>query len=93
MTSKNQSRCYSSPWLNTSIPSPPLTVKTLNADFYFAHPYASWERGLNENTNGLVRQYFSKGYDFSTIIQEEIQVVMDELTQQPSKKVPWREYT
>ena len=68
-------------------------AKTLNADSYFAHPYASWKRGLNENTNGLVRQYFSKGCDFSTIIQEEIQAVMDELTQQPSKKVPWREYT
>ncbi|MFN2483303.1 MAG: IS30 family transposase, partial [Pyrinomonadaceae bacterium] len=39
----------------------------LRAKFYFAHPYASWERGLNENTNGLVRQYFPKKSDFSKI--------------------------
>ena len=40
----------------------------LKADFFFAHPYASWERGLNENTNGLVRQYLKKGSE--TVDQE-----------------------
>jgi len=39
---------------------------------YFAHPYHSWERGLNENTNGLIRQYFPKRTDFSKITDEEI---------------------
>ena len=47
-------------------------ANTLDAQFYFAHPYASWERGLNENTNGLIRQYFSKSRGFNTITQKEI---------------------
>jgi len=57
----------------------------LDADFYFAHPYASWERGLNENTNGLIRQYFPKGCDFTTITQSDIQKAMDKLNNRPRK--------
>ncbi|OOZ38458.1 IS30 family transposase [Solemya elarraichensis gill symbiont] len=60
-------------------------AETLNADFYFAHPYASWERGLNENTNGLIRQYFPKGSDFTTITQKDILAVMDKLNNRPRK--------
>jgi len=51
-------------------------AQALNADFYFAHPYASWERGLNENTNGLIRQYFPKNRDFTTITQKQINHVI-----------------
>ncbi len=57
----------------------------LKAKFYFAHPYASWERGLNENTNGLIRQYFPKKRDFKTITQKEINRVMDKLNNRPRK--------
>ncbi|MCA9466350.1 MAG: hypothetical protein KC643_13040, partial [Nitrospira sp.] len=39
-------------------------AKTLRGRFFFAHPYAAWERGLNENTNGLIRQYFPKQKTF-----------------------------
>lgn len=60
-------------------------AKALDADFYFAHPYASWERGLNENTNGLIRQYFPKDRDFTTITQKEINQVMDKLNNRPRK--------
>lgn len=60
-------------------------AKALNAKFFFAHPYASWERGLNENTNGLIRQYFPKHRDFTTITQEEINQVMDKLNNRPRK--------
>lgn len=57
----------------------------LDAEFYFAHPYASWERGLNENTNGLIRQYFPKKWDFQTITQKEVNRVMDKLNNRPRK--------
>jgi transposase, IS30 family len=57
----------------------------LEADIYFAHPYASWERGINENTNGLIRQYFPKGTDFDQVTDEQIQWVMDRLNNRPRK--------
>ncbi|MEX2963367.1 IS30 family transposase [Microbulbifer sp. TYP-18] len=57
----------------------------LGADVYFAHPYASWERGINENTNGLIRQYFPKGTDFNEVTDEEVQAVMDRLNDRPRK--------
>lgn len=60
-------------------------AKSLGAKFFFAHPYASWERGLNENTNGLIRQYFPKQRDFTTITQAEINWVMDRLNNRPRK--------
>ena len=63
----------------------PVIAAGLNADIYFAHPYASWERGINENTNGLIRQYFPKGTDFSQVSEEEIQHVMDRLNNRPRK--------
>jgi len=60
-------------------------AEKLDARFFFAHPYASWERGLNENTNGLVRQYFPKHRDFTTITQTEIDQVMHRLNNRPRK--------
>ena len=59
--------------------------KELDACGYFAHPYHSWERGLNENTNGLIRQYFPKGKDLSDITEEEVLKVMDKLNNRPRK--------
>ena len=60
-------------------------AQSLDARFYFAHPYASWERGLNENTNGLIRQYFPKKHDFSTITDEEVAMAMNRLNNRPRK--------
>ena len=57
----------------------------LATKFYFAHPYASWERGLNENINGLVRQYFPKKMDFSTITKDLLNQVMKKLNNRPRK--------
>lgn len=59
--------------------------KQLQADTYFAHPYASWERGTNENTNGLIRQYFPKGSDFSSITDDQIIFVKERLNSRPRK--------
>jgi IS30 family transposase len=53
--------------------------------FYFAHPYASWEQGTNENTNGLIRQFIPKDYDLSTLTGEQECFVMDRLNLRPRK--------
>lgn len=65
-------------------------AEALQTDFYFAHPYASWERGLNENTNGLIRQYFPKKTDFTNITDEEIKIVMDKLNNRPRKTLGFK---
>ena len=57
----------------------------LDADVYFAHPYHAWERGLNENTNGLIRQYFPKGSPLEHLTQKQIQRVQDRLNHRPRK--------
>lgn len=62
-------------------------AKKLGAAFYFAHPYHAWERGTNENANGLVRQYFPKGLDFKTITDEQVNFVTDRLNNRPRKKL------
>jgi len=65
-------------------------AEQLNTRFYFAHPYASWERGLNENINGLIRQYFPKKMDFSTITQKQLNLVMKKLNHRPRKTLDSR---
>lgn len=57
---------------------------------YFAHPYCSGERGTNENTNGLIRDFFPKKTDFSMISDEEIQFVEQELNSRPRKRLRGR---
>lgn len=62
----------------------------LNASFYLAHPYRSWERGINENTNGVVRQYFPKGRDFSKITQRQVKAVEKRLNSRPRKTLGYK---
>jgi IS30 family transposase len=62
----------------------------LEAEFYVAPPYHSWERGLNENTNELVRQYFPKGSDFTPITDKEIEMVMERLNNRPRKTLGFK---
>ena len=55
------------------------------AAFYFCQPYSSWERGLNENTNGLIRQYFPEQTPFATITDGDIKQAQDQLNNRPRK--------
>ena len=58
---------------------------TLNIDVYFADPYASWQRGTNENTNGLLREFYPKRFDFSTITQNDLDIVVNIINNRPRK--------
>ena len=60
-------------------------AEKLNANFYFAHPNAAWERGSNENAVGLVRQYFPKKQSFDPITNDDTELVMDLLNNRPRK--------
>jgi transposase, IS30 family len=62
----------------------------LGCDFYFAHPYHSWERGLNENTNGLLRQYFPKNTDFKMVSAKEVKQSVDQLNSRPRKTLAFK---
>lgn len=62
-----------------------LVAEGLKVDYFFAHPYSAWERGTNENTNGLIRQYFPKHSAFNTITHDNVIAVMDKLNNRPRK--------
>ena len=64
-----------------------IIAKELDLDIYFAKPYHSWERGANENTNGLIRQYFPKGSSFENITHEQVRYVQNQLNNRPRKKL------
>lgn len=57
---------------------------------YFADPYSPWQRGSNENTNGLLRQYFPKGLDLGTVTDEQLQAAVDQLNNRPRKRHGFR---
>ncbi|MCH7733006.1 MAG: IS30 family transposase [Candidatus Marinimicrobia bacterium] len=65
-------------------------AKELKCDFYFAHAYSAWERGTNENTNGLIRQYFPKNRDFRTITDKELIHAMKRLNNRPRKRLGFK---
>jgi len=60
-------------------------AKALQCGYYFAHPYSSWERGLNENTNGLLRQFFPKGSRFEEITERQMKRAKGLLNRRPRK--------
>ena len=62
----------------------------LDCAFYFAHPYSSWQRGSNENTNGLLRQYYPKNTNFRLVDDEQLKRVINELNERPRKVLGYR---
>jgi transposase, IS30 family len=64
--------------------------KGLGIKIYFADPYSSWQRGLNENTNGLIRQYFPKKTDFKKVSDEEVLKVQEALNSRPRKSLKFQ---
>lgn len=65
-------------------------AEVLDLNFYFAHPYAAWERGTNENTNGLLRQYFPKKSDFTSVSNKELDQAMLRLNSRPRKSLHFK---
>lgn len=66
-------------------------AKKLEADMYFAHPYSSWERGLNENFNGLLRQYIPKRTDLRVVSDEQVQQIQNRLNLRPRKCLSFKQ--
>ena len=62
----------------------------LNAPVYFAEPHKPWQRGTNENTNGLLRFFFPKGFDFLSISQDVVDEVVKLINNRPRKCLGWR---
>ena len=67
-----------------------LFTKDTQVQIYFADPQSPWQRGTNENTNGLIRQYFPKGTDFNEVPKSEYVRVQTELNQRPRKTLNWQ---
>jgi IS30 family transposase len=64
--------------------------RVLGAGFYFTKAYQSWQRGLNEMTNGFVRQYFPKGSSFSDLTEEDVQKLADLLNCRPKANLKFK---
>ena len=64
--------------------------KEIGGEIYFAEPHKPWQRGTNENTNGLVRFFFAKGFDFRTVTQADIDKVVDLINSRPRKCLNWK---
>lgn len=87
----HKSKCYTMTFDNGKEFAKHETIAAeLDADVYFAHPYHSWERGLNENSNGLLRQYFPKEMELVKVTQEQVQWAVDRLNHRPRKVLGFR---
>ena len=67
-----------------------IMAQTLDGNIHFAHPYVSWERGLNGNTNGLIRQYLPKSRRLDNVTEKELRNIMDRLNHRPRKSLGFK---
>jgi IS30 family transposase len=67
-----------------------IITKNTGIKIYFAHPYSSWERGTNENTNGLIRRYLPKGTNFNEIHINQLQIIQEKLNNRPRKIIGYK---
>ena len=65
-------------------------AKKLEAQFYFTHPYSAWEKAINENTNGLIRQYLPKSANLKEVSDETIHQIENKLNNRPRKSLHWK---
>ena len=65
-------------------------TKNTGMIIYFAHPYSSWERGTNENTNGLIRRYLPKGTNFNEINEKQLLIIQEKLNNRPRKIIGYK---
>ncbi|SEP14688.1 transposase, IS30 family [Paenibacillus sophorae] len=68
----------------------PLLEHNLGLKVYFADPYSSWQRGSNENGNGLLREFFPKGHDFATVSDKELAEALRLINHRPRKCLGWK---
>lgn len=86
-----RSRVHTLPWDNGSeFAEYALIDEVLTACSYFADPFSAWQRGSNENLNGLLRQYLPKGCDLGAVSDQQLQQIEDRLNQRPRKRLGYR---
>ena len=68
----------------------PQIERDLGVPIYFADPYSSWQRGSNENANGLLREFFPKGTDLAQISEKDLEQALYLINQRPRKCLKWK---
>lgn len=94
LTTRRRSEIAGRSGTGSSTPSSPDVGSrrhaSLGVPVYFADPYASWQRGSNENANGLLREFFPKGTDFAQVAHDELADALAKINGRPRKCLDWK---